>query len=224
LQELEARISAFQKLKVPALRLPGKKKKRRKKREVKSVIDEKSDSTERKVIIPLSLRPSPTPDFKLPQLNTSRLGPGSYQLNIRENIPGLYLPQQSRFLSGFDDKIKFFMAKKHSCDNSDLLQIIEKRNKQLEKFIPEIKQKIIIEKAKERDFKAKVLKKTKQILGEQEKKIKEEKYTEKIFKYEWRSKIFELGNLARLLYGIIGLLDVSSLFHFKIIYIKVITI
>ena len=182
LKNLEAQIEAFQKNKFPVLCLPKLKRKKRKK--TVSTIPKIIESPPRKINIPSSLRPSPIPEFKLPKMSNRYIGPGSYYSEIKELVPGSYIPKQPRFLSSFEEKVNYFMNKKTPSEDIDFSQIIEKRNKDLEKFSPDAKERYSKEKVKEHDFRLKIQKKTKEILEGHDKKTKEEKYSEKISKYE----------------------------------------
>ena len=216
LQNLEAQIKEFQNIKFPDLKLP-KLRKKKKKKGAKSAVRPSKLTPERKIHIPASLKPSPMPEFKLPNIDKQRLGPGSYFSNVREVLPGSYISKGSRFENSIDEQIKFFDKKKHNSDNSELFISIEKRNKDLAQFMPEVKGRYAKDKAKERDIKFKIQQKTKEILEDYDQRIKEEKYNEKIGQKEWKLKLQELRGLACVFYNIIGILEISSLIRRKLI-------
>ena len=182
-KDLEERIAAFEKIKKPVLKLP-KLNKKRKRHVGRSLNRNDNKSPQRKINIPLSLRPTPMPEFKLPSIDNSNLGPGSYFSPIRDKLPGVHFSKQSRFSDNFEDIINNFMKKRQHSENNEICQVIEKRNKRLEQFLPENKEKYIKEKVKERDLKIKIHQRAKEILGEFEKKSKEERYLEKVNKHE----------------------------------------
>ena len=184
LKYLEVQIEKFQKLKFPDLSLPKLNNKKKKRKKYKSTERTTSSCPLKKVDIPSSLLPSPTPDFKLPKINNNSIGPGSYFSDVKEALPGSYIPRVPRFLTSFEEKISHFIKKKDPLDNGDLFHIIEKRNKNLEKFSPDARERYSKEKVKENEMKIKIQKKAKEILEENEKKIREEKYLDKVNKYK----------------------------------------
>ena len=210
LQKLEAQIKDFQNIKFPDLKLP-KLRKKKKKKGARSAMRPNKLTPERIINIPASLRPSPMPEFRLPNIDKERLGPGCYFSNAREVLPGSYIPRGSRFENSIEEQLKFLDKKKYNSDNYEMFVSIEKRNKDLDQFMPESKERNFKEKAKERDIRLKIQQKTKEILEEYDQRTKEERYFEKVSKKEWKLKLQELGGLARVLYNMIGILEISSL-------------
>lgn len=223
--DLEKRIDEFEKMKFPELCLPkGHKKKKKKKRPNRSVIRTIEKIPKKNSSVHISLRPSPMPDFKLPKIEKEKLGPGCYFSQVVETLPGSYISKESRFKSSLEERAKYFTTKRNYSDNIELFQSIEKRNKDLEQFLPVIKEKNTKEKIKDREIKSKIQQKAKEILEDIEQKVKSEKYHEKISKHEWKNKIQELSGLAKVCYNILGVLEIASLIRQKIIRSKVIFI
>lgn len=219
--DLEKRIDEFEKMKFPELCLPKGYKKKKKKRANRSVIRTVEKIPKKNSSVHISLRPTPLPDFKLPKIDKEKLGPGCYFSQVVEKMSGSYISKETRFQSSLEERAKYFTSKRNYSENLELFQSIEKRNKDLEQFLPVIKEKNTKEKIKDREIKSKIQQKAKEILEDIEQKVKFEKYHEKINKHEWKNKIQELSGFAKVCFNILGGLEIASLIKQKITRIKV---
>ncbi|OMJ72297.1 hypothetical protein SteCoe_29291 [Stentor coeruleus] len=215
LKLLEQQIKEFKDAKFPKLRLPDTNKKKKKKA-TKSVTRTQEEFIEKKVNIPSCLKPEPMPDFHFPKIDNTNLGPGCYSTQPKDSSPGFYISNQARFTNNIEDQLNVILHKNQSNDHSSSYMAIEKRNKELIKFLPENRQKLEKEKIKEREMRNKIQKKTKDTLEETIKKFKEDKYIEKITKHEWRNMLIGLNGLSRILFIYISAISIGFIIKCKI--------
>lgn len=219
LRQLEERIETFQETKFCNLKVP-RNKKSKKKIPTKSVNKTQSPTTEKKINIPISLKPTPMPSFHLPKLESINLGPGCYSTQAKNQTPRIFISNQSRFSNNLDDQLNVIFQRNHSGDvprnNS-----IEKRNMELEKFLPENRVKFEKQKSKEREIKGQIHKKTKEIIENDEKKVKEEKYIEKIARHKWKNAVAGMSEFSRLMLIIIASMNVAFVLNNQIENTKV---
>ena len=215
-KSLEHQIISFQGLKFPKLALPSltKKKKRHKRQIQKSCRVSPTKDPDSMY----TFRASPLPNLHLPTIPKVDLGPGYYSSICRDDSK-VFISSTGRCDSRFEDQISLFLAKSRLADNSD--KDFFKINKDLQIFAPHAKEIVDKEKEKLKEIQLKIKKRTKSLLEENDKKVKEEKYLEKLEKVLWKRKITEFKDLAQVCFGAIARLGLASVFVNKLRSLKV---
>lgn len=216
LKSLEHQIISFQGLKFPKLALPSlnKPKKHHKKQKQKSC--RVSPSKDPDSIY--TFRASPLPNLHLPTIAKVSLGPGHYS-SISRDESKVFISNTGRCESRFEDQISLFLSKSRIADNSD--KDFFKINKDLQIFAPHAKEIVDKEREKLKEIQLKIKRRTKSLLDENDKKVKEEKYLEKLEKVLWKRKISEFKDLALLCFAVIARLGLASVFVNKLRSLKV---
>jgi hypothetical protein len=215
---LENQINLFQKIKFPKLQLPNLKKQKKRAKHVKQKSCQVSPCKEPDYS--LSFQPTPLPDLHFPSIQKVALGPGCYP-SIQRDDSRVFISKKGRHESNFEDQLSLLLSKAKSCENTEKIKNFFKINKEF--LFQDTELKEILEKQKEKfkEIQSKIKKKTKNLLEENEKQVKKQKYLEKVEKNLWKRKIPEFKEFAQIFYLIFGVFQISSLIKLKVTSRKV---
>lgn len=180
-ENLELKISLFEKSKFPSLSIPSKTPEKRHKatKRVKSPEDNSSVSphlTPIRYKIPKTrlTGSSPKGGFRLCSSFNSNLGPGDYDPIQRSITPGGYISVGPRFDRNFIEKVKSFLLQRRSANKSDeILQKVFTKNRDMAQHSPENRELMKTERGNREKIKLEITKISKKLIDSRTRDTKE---------------------------------------------------
>ncbi|OMJ80418.1 hypothetical protein SteCoe_19321 [Stentor coeruleus] len=192
-QQLQSKLNEFDEFIFPPLELPSAKHKKVIKRRLKKIEKEEKVEALQPVYFSSRFKEVEKPHIlsATATFNTTRfnIGPGTYESSPKNDQKGIFLSGTPRF-EGFEVKAAEDFIEQKS--RNYLCQTMIKKNKDMAKHTKERRLQSLEETTKIRDFESLVHKRTKIALESLNRETKLKNYTEKISKFEWRMKRFEI--------------------------------
>lgn len=192
-QQLQNKLNEFDEFVFPPLELPSAKNKKVVKKKLKKIAKEEKVEALQPVFYSSRYKEVEKPHIlsATATFNTTRfnIGPGTYESSPKNDLKGVFLSASPRF-EGFEVKVaEDFIDQK---SRKYLCQTMIKKNKDMAQHTKERKLQSLEETTKIRDFESMVHKRTKIALESLNRDTKLKNYTEKISKFEWRMRRFEI--------------------------------